>query len=117
MRRLSSSMTGNGDPQAHYIPVSERPTAPLQRVAIAIIFIMTALSVLVWAVRIYSRLSKKQVSLVYDSRESLADTLNSVEVNLAIIACRGPALRPLFRMMFPRVYTGRSTKEAGKYPT
>lgn len=63
MRRLSSSMTGNGDPQAHYIPVSERPTAPLQRVAIAIIFIMTALSVLVWAVRIYSRLSKKQVSL------------------------------------------------------
>ncbi|WXC63465.1 hypothetical protein SNK03_009286 [Fusarium graminearum] len=56
-------MTGNGDPQAHYIPVSERPTAPLQRGAIAIIFIMTALSVLVWAVRIYSRLSRKQVGL------------------------------------------------------
>ncbi|EKJ71922.1 hypothetical protein FPSE_07925 [Fusarium pseudograminearum CS3096] len=51
----------------------------------------------------------------YDSGESLADTLDSVEVNLAIIACCGPALRPLFRKMFPRLLSSRSTKEAGKY--
>ncbi|CAG1962463.1 unnamed protein product [Fusarium graminearum] len=56
-----SSGANNNSSQRYLI--SERPTAPLQRGAIAIIFIMTALSVLVWAVRIYSRLSKKQVSL------------------------------------------------------
>lgn len=56
-------MTGNDDPGGRYMPFSELPTSPLQQGAIAIILIMTALSVLVWAVRIYSRLSKKQVGL------------------------------------------------------
>ncbi|CEF84059.1 hypothetical protein FGSG_13226 [Fusarium graminearum PH-1] len=62
-RRLSSSMTGNDDPWGRYMPFSELTTTPFQQGTIAIIFIMTALSILVWAVRIYSRLSKKQVGL------------------------------------------------------
>jgi len=51
----------------------------------------------------------------YNSRESLSGTLSSIEVNLAIIACCGPALRPLFRKMFPRLSSGRTTNEAGVY--
>ncbi|PTD09655.1 hypothetical protein HYE67_006479 [Fusarium culmorum] len=62
-RRLSSSMTRNDDPRGGYVPVSELPTSPLQQGAIAIIFILAALSVLVWATRIYYRCNKKQVGL------------------------------------------------------
>ena len=51
----------------------------------------------------------------YNSQESLSGTLSSIEVNLAIIACCGPALRPLFRKMFPRLFSGRTTNEAGIY--
>ncbi|KAK7596859.1 hypothetical protein V3481_003467 [Fusarium oxysporum f. sp. vasinfectum] len=53
----------------------------------------------------------------YDSRNSLGDTLSSIEANLAIIVCCGPALRPLFRKMFPRLFSGRSANETGKYNT
>uniref|UniRef100_A0A0D2XJA9 Rhodopsin domain-containing protein n=1 Tax=Fusarium oxysporum (strain Fo5176) TaxID=660025 RepID=A0A0D2XJA9_FUSOF len=48
---------------------------------------------------------------------SLGDILSSIEVNLATIVCCGPALRPLFRKMFPRLFSGRSTNETGKYNT
>lgn len=49
--------------RARYVPVSELPSTPLQQGAIAIIFLMTALSVLIWALRFYYRFSKKQIGL------------------------------------------------------
>lgn len=62
-------------------------------------------------------LHKKFYHEGYDSRNSSGDTISSIEVNLAIIVCCGPALRPLFRKMFPRLFSGRSTNETGKYNT
>jgi hypothetical protein len=62
-------------------------------------------------------LHKKFYQEGYDSRDSLADTLSSIEVNLAIVACCAPTLRPLFRTMFPRLFSGPSTNEIGKYVT
>lgn len=62
-------------------------------------------------------LHKKFYQEGYDSRNSLGDILSSIEVNLATIVCCGPALRPLFRKMFPRLFSGRSTNETGKYNT
>ncbi|KAK7429462.1 hypothetical protein QQZ08_004054 [Neonectria magnoliae] len=47
----------------------------------------------------------------YDSRNTLGDTLSSIEVNLAIIACCGPALRPLFRRMFPGLFSNKSSND------
>ncbi|KAH6884190.1 hypothetical protein B0T10DRAFT_579599 [Thelonectria olida] len=46
-----------------YIPVSELGTTPMQQGAIAIIFFMTFLAVAVWAVRMYSRWSSKQIGV------------------------------------------------------
>jgi hypothetical protein len=79
--------------------------------------VLTILRVTIVGILRVIELHKKFYKPGYDSRESLVDTLNSVEVNLAIIACCGPALRPLFRKMFPRLFSGRSTNEAGKYIT
>jgi hypothetical protein len=62
-------------------------------------------------------LHKKFYNEGYDSRESLGDTLSSIEVNLAIIACCGPTLRPLFRSVFPRLFSGPTTNEIGNYNT
>jgi hypothetical protein len=62
-RCVPSNMSGNDGLRARYVPVSELPTTPMQQGAIAIIFLVTALSVLIWAVRIYYRLSKKQIGL------------------------------------------------------
>ncbi|PCD42281.1 hypothetical protein AU210_004811 [Fusarium oxysporum f. sp. radicis-cucumerinum] len=62
-------------------------------------------------------LHKKFYQEGYDSRNSLGDTLSIIEVNLATIVCCGPALRPLFHKMFPRLFSGRSTNETGKYNT
>ncbi|KAH8650726.1 hypothetical protein BGZ61DRAFT_375548 [Ilyonectria robusta] len=45
----------------------------------------------------------------YDSRNTLGGTLSAVEVNLAIIASCGPALRPLFRRMFPGLFSNKSS--------
>ncbi|TVY77727.1 hypothetical protein Focb16_v007450 [Fusarium oxysporum f. sp. cubense] len=62
-------------------------------------------------------LHKKFYHEGYDSRNSSGDTISSIEVNLAIIVCCGTALRPLFRKMFPRLFSGRSTNGTGKYNT
>ncbi|KAI8635087.1 hypothetical protein F5Y19DRAFT_411558 [Xylariaceae sp. FL1651] len=37
-------------------------------------------------------------------------TLNAVEINLAIVSAAGPALRPLFRQWFPRLFGGSTDK-------
>lgn len=51
----------------------------------------------------------------YDPRNSLGETLSNIEVNLAIIASCGPALRPLFRRMFPGLFSNKSSNEAMEY--
>jgi hypothetical protein len=63
------------------------------------------------------KLHKKFYIKGYDSRHPFGDTLSSIEVNLAIMACCGPALRPLFRRMFPRLFSGKGTNDTRKYNT
>ncbi|RSM06209.1 hypothetical protein CEP52_005834 [Fusarium oligoseptatum] len=46
-----------------WLPVSELPTTNLQQGAMAIIFLFPVLAFLVWAVRMYSRWSTKQVGI------------------------------------------------------
>ena len=48
----------------------------------------------------------------YDSRDTLATTVSSVEVNLAIIASCGPALQPLVGKMLPGLFSSKG----GSYP-
>ncbi|EXK25349.1 hypothetical protein FOXG_17561 [Fusarium oxysporum f. sp. lycopersici 4287] len=46
-----------------YIPVGELGTTPTQQKAIAIVFFVTFLALTVWALRIYSRWSSKQIGI------------------------------------------------------
>lgn len=46
-----------------YPPVSELATTPLQQSAIAIIFTFNALALVVYLLRMYSRISTKQVGI------------------------------------------------------
>lgn len=59
----TSTITQDDGLQARYVPVSQLPTTPLQQTAIAIIFLMTVLSVLIWGTRMYYRFRKKQIGL------------------------------------------------------
>lgn len=45
-----------------------------------------------------------------DSRQSLGVTLNTIEVNVAIISACGPALKPLFRKMMPGLFSSGASK-------
>lgn len=45
-----------------------------------------------------------------DSRHTLGVTLNTVEVNVAIISACGPALKPLFRKMLPGFFSTGASK-------
>ncbi|KAI1046627.1 hypothetical protein LB505_011195 [Fusarium chuoi] len=86
------------------------------KVGLIVVFLMGGVVTIVAILRVIE-LHKKFYVKGYDSRHSLGDTLSSIEVNLAIIACCGPALRPLFRRMFPRLFSGKSTNDTGKYNT
>ncbi|KAF5240079.1 hypothetical protein FANTH_9721 [Fusarium anthophilum] len=86
------------------------------KLGLIVIFLMGGVVTIVAILRVIE-LYKKFYVKGYDSRHSLGDTLSSIEVNLAIIACCGPALRPLFRRMFPRLFSGKSTNDTGKYNT
>ncbi|KAH6954807.1 hypothetical protein DER45DRAFT_616140 [Fusarium avenaceum] len=86
------------------------------KMGLIVVFLLGGIATIVAILRVVE-LHKKFYKEGYDSRESLADTLSSIEVNLAIIACCGPTLRPLFRSMFPRLFSGPTTNEAGKYNT
>ncbi|RFN46075.1 hypothetical protein FIE12Z_9676 [Fusarium flagelliforme] len=84
------------------------------KVGLIVVFLAGGLVTIVGILRVIE-LYKMYYKPGYNSRESLSGTLSSIEVNLAIIACCGPALRPLFRKMFPRLFSGRTTNEAGIY--
>ncbi|CAG7559401.1 unnamed protein product, partial [Fusarium equiseti] len=84
------------------------------KVGLIVVFLAGGLVTIVGILRVIE-LYKMYYKPGYNSRESLSGTLSSIEVNLAIIACCGPALRPLFRKMFPRPFSGRTTNEAGVY--
>ncbi|KAF5688760.1 integral membrane protein PTH11 [Fusarium denticulatum] len=86
------------------------------KLGLIVVFLMGGVVTIVAIVRVIE-LHKKIYVKGYDSRRSLGDILSSVEVNLAIIACCGPALRPLFRSMFPRLFSGKNTNDSGKYST
>ncbi|KAF5544161.1 integral membrane protein PTH11 [Fusarium phyllophilum] len=86
------------------------------KIGLIVVFLMGGVVTIVAILRVIE-LHKKFYVKGYDSRHSLGDTLSSIEVNLAIIACCGPALRPLFRRMFPRLFSGKSTNDTGKYNT
>ncbi|KAH7232406.1 uncharacterized protein BKA55DRAFT_581072 [Fusarium redolens] len=86
------------------------------KLGLIMVFLMGGVVTIVAILRVIE-LYKKFYIKGYDSRHSLGDTLSSIEVNLAIMACCGPALRPLFRKMFPRLFSGTSTNDAGKYNT
>ncbi|KAG7404139.1 Satratoxin biosynthesis SC1 cluster protein 4 [Fusarium oxysporum f. sp. rapae] len=86
------------------------------KLGLIVVFLMGGIVTIVAILRVIE-LYKKFYIKGYDSRHSLGDTLSSIEVNLAIMACCGPALRPLFRRMFPRLFSGASTNDAGKYNT
>ncbi|KAF5026998.1 hypothetical protein F66182_872 [Fusarium sp. NRRL 66182] len=86
------------------------------KLALMMVFLMGGVVTVVAIIRVVE-LYKKFYIKGYDSRDSLGDTLSSVEVNLAIIACCGPALRPLFRRMFPRLFSGRTSDENANYDT
>ncbi|KAF5620209.1 integral membrane protein PTH11 [Fusarium sp. NRRL 52700] len=86
------------------------------KLGLIVVFLMGGVVTIVAILRVIE-LYKKFYVKGYDSRHSLGDTLSSIEVNLAIIACCGPALRPLFRRMFPRLFSGKSTNDTAKYNT
>ncbi|KAF5965001.1 integral membrane protein PTH11 [Fusarium bulbicola] len=86
------------------------------KLGLIVVFLMGGVVTIVAILRVIE-LYKKFYIKGYDSRHSLGDTLSSIEVNLAIIACCGPALRPLFRRMFPRLFSGKSTNDTGNYNT
>ncbi|KAM5359875.1 hypothetical protein ACJZ2D_014130 [Fusarium nematophilum] len=86
------------------------------KVGLIVVFLMGGVVTIVAIVRVHE-LRKKFYHLNpnYDSRHGLGDTLSSIEVNLAIIACCGPALRPLFRRMFPGLFSNKSSNDRGQY--
>ncbi|KAF5717235.1 integral membrane protein PTH11 [Fusarium mundagurra] len=86
------------------------------KLGLIVVFLMGGVVTIVAILRVIE-LHKKFYVKGYDSRHKLGDTLSSIEVNLAIIACCIPALRPLFRRMFPRLFSGKSSTENGKYNT
>ncbi|WZH50305.1 hypothetical protein QYS62_011549 [Fusarium acuminatum] len=86
------------------------------KLGLIVVFLMGGVVTIVAILRVVE-LHKKFYVKGYDSRHSLGDTLSSIEVNLAIIACCGPALRPLFRRMFPRLFSGKSTNDTRNYNT
>ncbi|CAM1501351.1 Fc.00g105130.m01.CDS01 [Cosmosporella sp. VM-42] len=88
------------------------------KVGLIVVFLLGGVVTIVAIVRV-NELRKKFYDLDpnYDSRNTLGDTLSSVEVNLAILASCGPALRPLFRRMFPGLFSNKSSNDRGNYPT
>lgn len=53
----------------------------------------------------------------YDPYYDIGITLNSIEINLAIVSGAAPGLRPLFRKWFPGLFGGSSKKYLGRaYP-
>ncbi|KAF4466689.1 CFEM domain-containing [Fusarium albosuccineum] len=86
------------------------------KVGLIVVFLMGGVVSIVAIIRVHE-LRKKFYVKGYDSRDTLGDTLSSVEVNLAIMACCGPALRPLFRRMFPGIFSNNSSKDTRDYNT
>ncbi|KAF7562140.1 hypothetical protein G7046_g1982 [Stylonectria norvegica] len=86
------------------------------KVGLIVVFLMGGIVSIVAIVRV-NELRNKFYNLKpnYDSRNTLGDTLSSVEVNLAIMASCGPALRPLFRRMFPGLFSNKSSNDNGAY--
>ncbi|KAH7136781.1 hypothetical protein B0J13DRAFT_609649 [Dactylonectria estremocensis] len=87
------------------------------KIGLIVVFLVGGVVTIVAIVRV-NELRKKfyDNDPSYDSRHTLGDTLSSVEVNLAIIASCGPALRPLFRRMFPGLFSNKSSNDRD-YPT
>ncbi|KAF5009282.1 hypothetical protein FDECE_4494 [Fusarium decemcellulare] len=83
------------------------------KLGLIVVFLMGGVVTIVAIVRVHE-FRKKYYNLDpgYDARNSLGDTLSTVEVNLAIIACCGPALRPLFRRMFPGLFSSNNSNGA-----
>ncbi|KAF4459081.1 CFEM domain-containing [Fusarium albosuccineum] len=83
------------------------------KLGLIVVFLMGGVVTIVAIVRVHE-FRKKYYNLDpgYDARNSLGDTLSTVEVNLAIIACCGPALRPLFRRMFPGLFSSNNSHGA-----
>ncbi|KAH6973068.1 hypothetical protein BKA56DRAFT_659954 [Ilyonectria sp. MPI-CAGE-AT-0026] len=82
------------------------------KIGLLVVFLMGGVVTVVAIVRV-NELHKKfyDVNPNYDARHTLGDTYSSIEVNLAIIASCGPALRPLFRRMFPGLFSNKSSND------
>ncbi|EWZ02906.1 hypothetical protein FOYG_02116 [Fusarium oxysporum NRRL 32931] len=88
------------------------------KIGLIIIFLMGGLATIAAILRVdFLRKQLYNLEPNYDMRHSLIGTLSSVEGNLAIIVCCGPALRLLFRKMFPGLFSNKSSKKHGDYNT
>ncbi|KAF4975770.1 hypothetical protein FZEAL_7486 [Fusarium zealandicum] len=88
------------------------------KLGLILVFLMGGVVTVVAIIRVHE-LRKKFYHLGkgYDSRNTLGDTLSSIEINLAIMACCGPALRPLFRRMFPSLFSNQGSSVVENYNT
>ncbi|KAM6536222.1 Hypothetical protein NCS54_00482400 [Fusarium falciforme] len=88
------------------------------KVGLIVVFLVGGVVTVVAIIRVHEFRKKfYHIDPNYDPRNSLGETLSNIEVNLAIIASCGPALRPLFRRMFPGLFSNKSSNEAMDYNT
>ncbi|RSL46864.1 hypothetical protein CEP54_013658 [Fusarium duplospermum] len=88
------------------------------KVGLIVVFLVGGVVTVVAIIRVHEFRKKFYgIDPNYDPRNSLGETLSNIEVNLAIIASCGPALRPLFRRMFPGLFSNKSSNEAVDYNT
>ncbi|KAM6517791.1 hypothetical protein FSOLCH5_006559 [Fusarium solani] len=88
------------------------------KVGLIVVFLVGGVVTVVGIIRVHEFRKKfYHIDPNYDPRNSLGETLSNIEVNLAIIASCGPALRPLFRRMFPGLFSNKSSNEAMDYNT
>ncbi|SPO02023.1 related to integral membrane protein PTH11 [Cephalotrichum gorgonifer] len=92
---------------------------PAAKLAVMVVFLLGIAVTIIGIVRLVS-----MVKLFYipaapgaDPYHDIGVMQNVVEVNLAIVAASGPALRPLFRSMLPKLFGGISDKYSGNKPT
>ncbi|KAI0448034.1 hypothetical protein F4803DRAFT_496251 [Xylaria telfairii] len=89
------------------------------RIAIISVFLTGLAVTVIGAVRLYNvyKLFFIPPDPNYDPYYDIGITLNSIEINLAIVSGAAPGLRPLFRKWFPGLFGGSSKKYLGRaYP-
>ncbi|KAI1496538.1 CFEM domain-containing protein [Biscogniauxia marginata] len=75
------------------------------KVAIMAVFLLGAIVTVVSVLRLLWMIEVSLYPLAPDSTYDIRFTYSAVETNLAIITASGPALRPLFMVWFPRLFS------------